>query len=321
MAKETRPKKPVTLIAGPTGSGKSRLALAISQRTGAVIINADSMQVYRELRILTARPSPEDEATCPHELYGHIGITEPYSVARWLDDIHRVLKIAQQAGQHAIIVGGTGLYFHALTNGLAPVPEIPHEIREHWRATAETTLTEELHAQLTRDDPEMAARTRKTDTQRITRALEVFHGTGQSLAHWQTKNAPPLLPDGSYTGLVVDRPREQIYASCDTRFDQMLAEGALDEVRAVRRLITDPDPAKRPDPAAPAMRALGLAPLVAHIDGALDLQTATETAKRDTRHYVKRQLTWLKRNMIAWSHITTKEMKRYSGSQFPFIDI
>lgn len=280
------------LIAGPTASGKSALALELALRHGGAVINADSMQVYRELRILTARPTPEEEARVPHLLFGHIGVEDAYSVGRWLCDVAGALAWCDGAGRRPIIVGGTGLYFKALLEGLAPVPPVAPGIRAHWRREAGVRESGELHGLLAARDPEMAARLEPGDTQRIVRALEVIDSTGVSLADWQRRPGTPLIRETEAECYVVRRPRAEVRQRCDARFDAMMAAGALDEARAIAALDLDPE--------LPAARAHGLRPLLRHLHGEIDLVTATGAGKLETRQYVKRQEIWLRRNMIAW---------------------
>jgi tRNA dimethylallyltransferase len=284
------------LIAGPTASGKSALALDIARRFGGVIINADSMQVYAELRILTARPDADDEAAAPHRLYGHVPAARAYSVGRWLDDVRLQLQTARDDGLLPVIVGGTGLYFKALTEGLSPVPEVPAEVRARWRQAGEATTAPELHRLLAERDPLTAAGIRAADLQRIVRALEVLEATGRALAEWQRIPGIPLLPPDRAERLVVEIDRERLYARADTRFHRMVETGALDEVRGLMALGLDT--------ALPAMRALGVEPLARHLAGELTLADAIEQGQRDTRHYVKRQLSWLRRYMVAWKRIS-----------------
>ena len=274
------------LIAGPTASGKSALALRLAREHGGVIINADALQVYRELQILSARPSPEEESQAPHRLYGHVSGMTAYSVARWLADATETLNAAWAAGQFPIIVGGTGLYFRALEQGLAEIPAIDPAIREKWR-----NFTGDLHAELTKRDYE--ARLEPNDHQRIIRALEVIDGTGKPLRHWQQaaqKNAV-------LSGVAVERtyiavPREDLYDRAEARFDQMMAAGALAEVRALMHL----------DPTLSMMKAIGIPELSAHLRGEITLEDAVTQAKTATRHYIKRQLTWWRGQMKDWDH-------------------
>ena len=281
------------LIAGPTASGKSALALQLARERNGVVINADSMQVYRELRIITARPSAEEEAQAPHRLYGHVPAVEPYSVARWLADARDVLDDVRAQRRTPIIVGGTGLYFKALLEGLSPIPEIPQAVRDHWRAEAKARGAAGLHDELQARDPAMAARLSRNDTQRITRALEVLDATGRSLAAWQKVPGNPVLRlDGTERHLV-DLPRAVLHERCDRRFDQMMAMGALDEVRVLAALGLDPG--------LPAMNALGVRPLLRHLCGEIDLATAVAAGKLETRQYVKRQATWSRQFFMSWS--------------------
>lgn len=286
------------LIAGATASGKSALALEIARREGGVIINADSMQVYSELRVLTARPDAADEAAAPHRLYGHVPAAHAYSVAQWLADVGQELRAAETNGLLPVIVGGTGLYFKALTEGLSPIPEIPADVRGRWRAAAQSTPATEMHRLLAERDAQTAAAIRPSDTQRVVRALEVLEATGRPLTEWQRMPGSPLLAADRCRRLVVSIDRDALYARADARFVRMVEGGALDEVRALMALELDPS--------LPAMRALGVAPLARHLAGEIGLETAIADGQRDTRNYVKRQLTWLRRHMITWSAAYTQ---------------
>jgi tRNA dimethylallyltransferase len=281
------------LICGPTASGKSSFALELARKLGGVVINADSMQVYAELRIITSRPAPEDEAAAPHRLYGIRRMREPYSAALWLGDVSPVLDEAGRKGWLPIIVGGTGLYFKALTSGLSEIPEIPAAIRAHYRRAAETRPAGELHAELERRDARMAACLRPTDPQRIVRALEVIEATGRSLAEWQECKQPPLLPLEQTRAITIGIDRGELYRRCDARFDAMLAQGAANEARAIAELGLSP--------ALPAMRAVGLPQLLAYVRGEAPLDEAAAAAKKATRNYAKRQLTWIRSNFHEWS--------------------
>lgn len=299
------------LIAGPTASGKSALALAIAEHIGGVIINADSMQVYRELQILTARPSPEEEARVPHALYGFVSAAEAYSAGRFVVDVADALVSARQAGQRPVIVGGTGLYFKALLEGLSPIPSIDVAIREHWRAEADRRGAAELHRELARQDARMAERLAPSDTQRIVRALEVIEQTGRSLADWQQLPGVPVINPANSVKLLVTLDREDLHARAGVRLERMIASGALDEVRALEALQLDPD--------LPAMRAIGVRPLLAVIRGEASIEAAVVEAKAETRQYIKRQETWARRNMISWKSINTKYMERIDRDIFAFI--
>src|SRR6185437_1963327 len=224
------------LIAGPTASGKSGLALALAERVGGTVINADSMQVYRELRVLTARPTAEDEARAPHLLYGFTSGAEAYSAGRYAADAARAIAETRAAGRVPIVVGGTGLYFRALLQGLSPIPATDPHVRAFWRAEAARRPAVELHALLAGRDPEMAARLMPTDTQRIVRALEVLEGTGRSLAEWQRQPGRPVLNEVEAVRLRVSIDRAELNARIERRFDRMMDEGALDEARRLAEL-------------------------------------------------------------------------------------
>jgi tRNA dimethylallyltransferase len=289
-----RPK--AILIAGPTASGKSAAALELARRVDGTIINADSMQVYRELSVLTARPGPSEEAQVPHRLYGIVSAAEAYSVGRWVNDAASAMRDAWDAGRLPILVGGTGLYFKALTQGLAPVPDIPPEVRIYWRNEAERLGPTALHAELGARDPSLAARLIPSDSQRIVRALEVIDATGISLAEWQSGGtAPPVLVAETALKLVVAPEREPLYAVIDRRFDRMISESALEEVRALAGLELNRG--------LPAMRAHGVRELLACLDGAMSLEEAVAKAKTSSRRYAKRQMTWARRFMADWEWV------------------
>jgi tRNA dimethylallyltransferase len=275
------------LIAGPTASGKSALALAKAQARGGVIINADSMQVYRELRILSARPNPSDEAKVPHLLYGHVSGEKAYSTAQWLADAKAEMAKAWEQGKLPVVVGGTGLYFLSLINGLAELPPIPSQIRDMWRS-----FGGDAHAELAKRDPLGAERLNPNDRQRIVRALEVFDATGKSLMAWQAQaQKSAFLNDISVEKLFLDVPREVLYARAEKRFDQMIEQGALDEVRPIAHLSPD----------LPMMRAIGVPELCVHLRGERSLDQAITDAKTATRNYIKRQLTWWRGQMKDWT--------------------
>ncbi|HUW73597.1 MAG TPA: tRNA (adenosine(37)-N6)-dimethylallyltransferase MiaA [Methyloceanibacter sp.] len=283
------------LIAGPTASGKSAAALAIAQSLRGTIINADSMQVYRELGILAASPSDAEIAAVPHRLYGMISAAEAYSVGRWVDDAAAAIADAKSEGRLPIPVGGTGLYFKALLEGLSPVPDIPGETRAFWREQSERLGAEGLHRELGARDPLMAARLHASDPQRVVRALEVIDATGVSLAEWQGREATPVLRSETALKLVIAPERSPLYAKIDARFEAMMAQGALQEVRALRAL--------RLDPGLPAMRAHGVRELAASLEGAVTLEDAVTKAKTESRRYAKRQMTWLKKSMDDWEWV------------------
>ena len=280
------------LIAGPTASGKSALAIALAERLGGTVVNADSMQVYRDLRIITARPTPDDEARVPHLLYGHVDAAENYSVGRWCADACAALDDVWREGRLPILVGGTGLYFKALTQGLSVVPPTPPEIRAAVRARCDAEGSVALHAELVRRDPATAAKLKPGDRMRIARALEVLEATGRSLADWHRDGMPAMLDPGEALMFFLDVDREQLRRRIDARFEAMLAQGALAEVRAlaVRHL----------DPMLPAMKAHGVPWLRRHLAGEIALEDAAEGGKADTRRYTKRQATWFRHQMPGW---------------------
>jgi tRNA dimethylallyltransferase len=277
------------LIAGPTASGKSALALELAQSTGGVIINADSMQVYRDLRVITARPSPEEEARLPHRLYGHVDAAVNFSAGHWVVDAAAALKEARAQNRLAIFTGGSGLYFKALTRGLSAVPPIAAEIRESVRARLERDGVEALHAQLAQRDPASAERLKPRDRTRIARALEVIEATGRSLTDWHRDGLPPLLPPGTFRALFLEPDRDWLYARIDARFDAMLKAGALQEVAVLA--------ARGLDPLLPAMKAHGVPALIRHLRGEITLEEAALIGRADTRHYAKRQFTWFRHQL------------------------
>ncbi len=290
--------KPPLLIAGPTASGKSAYALARAQQEPSVIINADSMQVYRDLRVLTARPSAADMGGVAHALYGFVPGAEAYSTGQFVRDVRTELVRAAQHHRRPIIVGGTGLYFKALLDGLSEIPPVPEGVRNHWRARESEVGSFALHEELTRADPVMAARLQPGDGQRIVRALEVLTATGKSLAAWQAVPGVPVLAQEQCECVVMRVARHILYERADERFGQMMSQGALDEVRGLMTLGLPPE--------LPIMRAVGVPHLVEHLAGRVSLGQAVDAAKLATRHYIKRQSTWIKRNMIAWNSISTQ---------------
>jgi tRNA dimethylallyltransferase len=279
----------IVLIAGPTASGKSALALALAEARDGVIINADSMQVYRDLRIITARPTVEEERRVPHRLYGHIDAAENFSVGRWCEEAAAALGETLRTARAAILVGGTGLYFNALTRGLAHVPPVPARIREEVRARLVTDGVAALHAELKWRDPAAAARLMPGDRTRITRALEVVLATGRSLLDWQEDNKPPTIDLARAAKIFLMPERDQLFRRIDRRFDAMMAAGALDEARALAARHLDPD--------LPAMKAHGVPWLIRHLNGEIALAEAVEGSKRDTRQYTKRQATWFRNQL------------------------
>jgi tRNA dimethylallyltransferase len=280
------------LIAGPTASGKTALAIAVARRLGAVVVNADSMQVYRDLSILTARPTPEEQAGVEHLLLGTVDAAENFSVGRWLAAVADILA---RETRPLIFCGGTGLYFTALTQGLSDVPPVPEEVRAATRAELAGLAPHEMWARLAAVDPQTAARLRPSDPQRVTRALEVVRAAGRGLASFHDARLPPLLAPGTWRGVFLGVERDALYARIDRRFSAMIESGALDETRALA--------ARRLDPALPAMRAHGVPGLIAHLAGQASLDGAIARGQADTRHYAKRQFTWARHQLkgFAWA--------------------
>ncbi len=291
------------IVAGPTCSGKSALALALAEATGGVVINADSMQVYRELRILTARPSAEDEARASHRLYGVRAAAEPGSVAWWRAAALAEMAAAQAAERLPILCGGTGMYFLSLTAGLSDIPDPGSLARQEARATLAAIGPAALHAQLTEVDPDSAARLHPSDGQRIARAWEVWRGTGRGLAAWQAQAGPPSGWD--FRAILLDPPRAALREAIAGRFDAMLAAGAVDEVRA----LLD----QRLDPSLPAMRAVGVAELAAYLSGTMPLAAAAAAATLASGQYTKRQATWFHRHVLAAPTATHTIHARVAG--------
>jgi tRNA dimethylallyltransferase len=291
------------LIAGPTASGKSALALELALAAGGVVINADSMQVYRDLRIITARPTDGDEARVPHRLYGHVDAAVNFSAGAWVGDAAKALEEAKAEGRLPIFIGGTGLYFKALTAGLSVVPPIPAEVREDVRARLERNGVEALHAELAASDPRAAERLNLRDRTRIARALEVVEATGRSLLDWHHEGQPPLLPRDSFRAVFLAPERDELYARIDARYEAMLGAGALKEVErlADRNL----------DPLLPAMKAHGVPALIRHLRGELSLEQAATIGRADTRHYAKRQFTWFRHQLPEFEWVKPGEMRNW----------
>jgi tRNA dimethylallyltransferase len=287
------------LIAGPTASGKSAVALALARRTGATIVNADSMQVYRDLRVLTARPSEDEALAAPHRLFGEVDGAENFSVGRWLTAAKTILAENRERKRPILFVGGTGLYFRALTEGLSDIPHVPEAVRAASRADAEGEATPGLHARLAARDPLTAERLRPSDRQRILRALEVVAATGRPLAAFQGAREAPPLAAGEWAGLFLAPERAVLNARIEARFETMLREGGLDEAAELMR--------RGLDPALPVMRAHGAPHLMARLRGEISLAEAAELAKRDTRQYAKRQFTWARHQMAGFRWVAPDE--------------
>jgi tRNA dimethylallyltransferase len=287
------------LIAGPTASGKSAMALRLARALGGVVINADSMQVYRDLRVLTARPNREDEATVPHRLFGHVDGAVNYSAGLWLADASVALDEARRDARLPVFVGGTGLYFKALTQGISAIPPVSADLRAKVRARAAGVPAADLHASLMRRDPATAARLQPSDPQRILRALEVFEATGKSLVSFHATRAPPLLDAKDVFAVFLATEREELKARINARFEAMLQAGALQEAARLRE--------RRLDPALPVMRAHGVPHLIAHLNGEISLTEAARGAKLDTCRYAKRQLTFARHQLASFRWLTAQE--------------
>jgi tRNA dimethylallyltransferase len=277
------------LIAGPTASGKSALALELAQAARGTVINTDSMQVYRDLRIITARPTAAEEARVPHRLYGEVDAAVNFSAGAWVAAAETVLAEAVASGRRPIFIGGSGLYFKALLRGLSAVPPIPPDIREAVRVRLDRDGPEKLHADLAHLDPESAARLKPRDRIRIARALEVIEATGRPLTDWHREGLPPLLKPDQVVAVFLAPERGQLYARIDRRFETMLQAGAIEEVA---RLAT-----RKLDPLLPAMKAHGVPALIRHLRGELSLEEAVAVGQGDTRRYAKRQFTWFRHQL------------------------
>ncbi len=285
------------LIAGPTASGKSGLALRLAQRLGGGVINADALQVYADWRVLTARPTAEEEAEAPHFLYGHVAAADPHSVGAWLRDAAGALAECAARGLRPIFVGGTGLYFRALTEGLAEIPPVPPEVRARAEVDFEALGREGFARRLAEADPESFAAIDPKNPSRLRRAWEVLEATGTGMAEWRRRTPAPLVPLAAAEPILLIPDRADLYARCDARFDVMLRTGAVEEARAAMDL----------EPDAPAMKALGAAELIGWLRGEIASDEAERRAKTATRNYAKRQLTWFRNQMADWPAFPSEE--------------
>ena len=306
----TTPLPPAIVVAGPTASGKSALALAIARQFDGIVINADSMQVYDVLRVVTARPSPADEACAPHRLYGVLPPSETCSAARWRDMAANEMQAAWDLGKLPVVVGGTGLYIRTLMQGISPVPEIPEAVRAEARSLLAEMGNQDFQALLAQADPVMAARLDAGNSQRLARAYEVVKATGRSLADWQTDPREGAVPARWSTWLLAP-PRADLYAACDGRFRKMVETGALDEVAALLDLDLAPD--------LPACKALGVPELAAYLQGRCGLEHAIDAATRATRNYAKRQQTWFRHQLDAENVVFAQFSESISEEIFPII--
>ena len=300
--------KPALIIAGPTASGKSGLALAAAEEFGGTIINADSMQVDAELRILTARPSTADEARVPHRLYGFLSASEPCSAARWCDLAGAEMRRVWAAGRLPVLAGGTGFYIKAMTEGLSKIPAVPKEVRNQVQALRTELGPEAFHAKLAEVDDAAARRLPAADRQRVLRAMEVYRATGRSLTDWHAGAPLPTVPEARFLTIFLDPPRDTLNAASDARFDAMLVAGALKEAAALQALGLDA--------ALPAMKSLGVRELLAHLHGDRTLAEATAAAKQATRRFAKRQQTWFRNQIEPNIRVSAQYSERFCNEIF-----
>nr|WP_321442218.1 tRNA (adenosine(37)-N6)-dimethylallyltransferase MiaA [uncultured Hyphomonas sp.] len=291
---------PAILIHGPTASGKTALAIEVARRLDGEVINADSMQVYRDLKVISARPDEEEMAGVPHHLFGHVNAAERYSTGQWLEEARAKIRVLQKKNKRAVIVGGTGLYLLALTQGLSSIPPVPEDIRAEVRDIAEAEGAEGLRARLAPHDAETAERLGTGDRQRLARAYEVWLATGRPITDFHHERQPPVLLDREWMGFALTPPRAKLYAKIDRRFEGMLMQGAMAEARALIERGLDPE--------LPCMKAHGMPWLAAFARGEISAEFAAENAKRDTRRYAKRQFTWIGRQFPFWPRIPGTEM-------------
>jgi tRNA dimethylallyltransferase len=293
--------KPAILIHGPTASGKTLLSVALAKRLNGEVVNADSMQVYQDLQVISARPTEAEMAEVPHHLFGNVSAAERFSTGRWLDAATPVIEDIQRRGKVPIVIGGTGLYHMALIEGLSQIPPVPEDIRADVAAIAKQGGADALRARLEAVDSETAARFGAGDRQRLARALEVWLATGKSITAFQGAKTRPALGDGEWLGAALTPPRARLYAQIDKRFEGMLMEGAMEEAKALMALDIDPE--------LPAMKAHGIPWLLSYLRGEVTAQTAAEHAKRDTRRYAKRQFTWIGRQFPFWPRIPSMRIE------------
>ena len=291
--------RPAILIHGPTASGKTALSIDIARKYDGEIVNADSMQVYDKLKVISARPDEAEMDGIPHHLFGHVPVSTRFSAGEWLEQARSVIEDIQKRGKTAVVVGGTGLYLMALTQGLSDIPPVPEDVRHEVLEIAKSEGVRGLKVRLQVVDPEAAARINDNDRQRLTRAYEVWLATGRSLSSFQNNRTNQVLNDDEWLGVALTPPRAKLYARIDRRFEGMLMEGAMEEARALNRMGIDPE--------LPAMKAHGMPWLTAFIRGEIDAGMAAENAKRDTRRYAKRQFTWIGRQFPFWPRIPSPE--------------
>lgn len=285
--------KTAILIAGPTASGKSAVAMDVAERLNGVVINADAMQLYADLDVLTSRPSREDEARVPHRLFGCAPAGDAWSAGRWLEAAGREVSTAWQADKVPVIAGGTGLYFKVLEEGLSPIPAVPDEVRDHWRDRLRVEGANALHGELVRRASNDAGRIEPADGQRVVRALEVLDATGKTLAdHFALARQGSVLANADVRRVALTPAREELYGCCDARFEVMLEHGAMDEVEKLVALDLAPD--------LPVMKAIGVQALASYLAGEVLMEDAVALAQKQTRNYAKRQMTWIRNQMSDW---------------------
>ena len=278
----------IHLIYGPTASGKSSLALSLAEQNDGVVINADSMQIYDALHILTAHPSEQEQAQCPHKLYGALSPDESCSAARWKDMASAQISETLAAGKTPLIVGGTGFYFKSLIEGLSPIPDVPSEIRDQVMSIQEEMGNPDFYHALSKKDPSIADKLNPNDTQRLIRAWEVLEHSGKSITYWQSLPSEGPPADWNFIHHFVNPPRDELYERCNARFDLMMEMGAIDEVKSLSKRIDEGELSAD----SLITKALGYEPIRAFLSQEMSLEEAKEQSKRDTRHYAKRQLTW-----------------------------
>lgn len=308
---EISDRRPIIVVAGPTASGKSRAALDAAEAFNGAIINADSMQVYRELRVLTERPGRDEICRVPHYLYGVLPATEVCSAGRWLEMAAAAIAEVRAMGRLPVVVGGTGLYLRALMEGLSPIPDVPELVRAEARRLHSELGPEDFRERLAEVDAEAAARLPAGDTQRLIRAYEVAVGTGRTLGDWQAEEAAEPAVPGWFASIVLVPPRDALYAAVDARFLRMMERGALEEVRALLALGLAPD--------LPAMKAVGVRELASVLRGEMEMTRAVEAARSATRQYAKRQFTWLRHQLACSMIIPAQYSERHQPEMFSFI--
>ncbi len=294
--------KPAILIHGPTASGKSALSVALAKRLDGEVINADSMQVYRDLRVISARPAAAEMDGVEHHLFGHVAASERYSTGKWLEDVQPVIAKVQRRGKVPIIIGGTGLYHLALIEGLSQIPPVPDDIRAEVTEIQKSGGVAALREKLEQVDLETATKLGEGDRQRLARALEVWFATGKSITAFHGKKGRAILDNEDWLGVALTPTRPRLYSRIDRRFEGMLMEGAMEEARGLAAQNLPED--------LPAMKAHGIPWLLSYLRGELSAEQAAENAKRDTRRYAKRQFTWIGRQFPFWPRIPSLSLER-----------